>query len=109
MWEPRPLTPLWAFTACYRDSFTFFLDFIIRNSAILRWTVLLFLNQSLQKLCSMAEGKILMRAVASSCAEFYLMVIYGQNYWALGLFPSLVILKTKKHNVSETGSISVLR
>jgi hypothetical protein len=21
MWEPRPLTPLWAFTACYRDSF----------------------------------------------------------------------------------------
>jgi hypothetical protein len=23
MWEPRRLTPLWAFTACYRDSFTF--------------------------------------------------------------------------------------
>jgi hypothetical protein len=23
MWEPRPLTPLWAFTACYRDSFTY--------------------------------------------------------------------------------------
>jgi hypothetical protein len=23
MWEPRPLTPLWVFTACYRDSFTF--------------------------------------------------------------------------------------
>jgi hypothetical protein len=21
MWEPRPLTSLWAFTACYRDSF----------------------------------------------------------------------------------------
>jgi hypothetical protein len=21
MWEPQPLTPLWAFTACYRDSF----------------------------------------------------------------------------------------
>jgi hypothetical protein len=25
MWEPRPLTTLWAFTACYRDSFTFLL------------------------------------------------------------------------------------
>jgi hypothetical protein len=25
MWEPRPLTPLWAFTACYRDSFTLLL------------------------------------------------------------------------------------
>jgi hypothetical protein len=24
MWEPRRLTTLWVFTACYRDSFTFF-------------------------------------------------------------------------------------
>jgi hypothetical protein len=24
MWEPRTLKTLWAFTACYRDSFTFF-------------------------------------------------------------------------------------
>jgi hypothetical protein len=24
MWEPRHLTLLWAFTACYRDSFTYF-------------------------------------------------------------------------------------
>jgi hypothetical protein len=24
MWEPRRLTTLWAFTACYRNSFTFF-------------------------------------------------------------------------------------
>jgi hypothetical protein len=23
MWEPRRLTTLWAFTACYTDSFTF--------------------------------------------------------------------------------------
>jgi hypothetical protein len=23
MWEPRRLTTLWAFTACYMDSFTF--------------------------------------------------------------------------------------
>jgi hypothetical protein len=23
MWQPRRLTTLWAFTACYRDSFTF--------------------------------------------------------------------------------------
>jgi hypothetical protein len=25
MWEPRRLTTLWCFTACYRDSFTFIL------------------------------------------------------------------------------------
>jgi hypothetical protein len=24
MWDPRRLTTLWAYTACYRDSFTFF-------------------------------------------------------------------------------------
>jgi hypothetical protein len=29
MWEPRPLTPLWAFTACYRDSFTYFFFYFI--------------------------------------------------------------------------------
>jgi hypothetical protein len=34
MWEPRPLTPLWAFMACYRDSFTFFLTFTRRNNAM---------------------------------------------------------------------------
>jgi hypothetical protein len=27
MWEPRRLTALWAFTACYRDTFFFFLPF----------------------------------------------------------------------------------
>jgi hypothetical protein len=28
MWEPQPLTPLWAFTACYRDSFTFYFSLV---------------------------------------------------------------------------------
>jgi hypothetical protein len=32
-----------------------------------------------------------------------------QNYWVFGLFPTSYILKTKKHNVSETGFVSVLR
>jgi hypothetical protein len=27
MWEPRRLTILWAFTACYRDRFTFYLGY----------------------------------------------------------------------------------
>jgi hypothetical protein len=29
MWEPRRLTTLWAFTACYRDSFTFFFPLLL--------------------------------------------------------------------------------
>jgi hypothetical protein len=40
MWEPRPLTPLWASTACHRDSFTFYfypsrVDYVIGSLTIL--------------------------------------------------------------------------
>jgi hypothetical protein len=33
----------------------------------------------------------------------------SQNHWVFGLCPSSGILETTKHNVSETGSVSVLR
>jgi hypothetical protein len=33
----------------------------------------------------------------------------AQNYWVFGLCPSSGILETRKHNVSETGSVSVLK
>jgi hypothetical protein len=33
----------------------------------------------------------------------------NQNHWGSGLCPSSGILKTRKHDVSETGSVSVLR
>jgi hypothetical protein len=35
--------------------------------------------------------------------------IYAQNYWVFGIFLSSGILETRKHKVSETGSVSVLR
>jgi hypothetical protein len=28
MWEPRRLTTLWAYTACYRDNFTFTFTYV---------------------------------------------------------------------------------
>jgi hypothetical protein len=31
MWDPQRLTTLWAFTACYRDSFTFFRGYFSSN------------------------------------------------------------------------------
>jgi hypothetical protein len=31
------------------------------------------------------------------------------DYWVFGLFPSSGILENRKHDVSETGSVSVLR
>jgi hypothetical protein len=34
MWEPRRLTNLWAFTACYRDSFAFLLFLFNVNDAV---------------------------------------------------------------------------
>jgi hypothetical protein len=33
----------------------------------------------------------------------------SQNYWVFGLFPSSGVLENRKHDVSETGSVSVLR
>jgi hypothetical protein len=33
----------------------------------------------------------------------------AQNYWVYGLFPSSSILGNRKHDVSENGSVSVLR
>jgi hypothetical protein len=35
MWEPRRLTTLWAYTACYRDSFTIIFVFNSRPTSIL--------------------------------------------------------------------------
>jgi hypothetical protein len=38
------------------------------------------------------------------------MVYVVQSYWAyFGLYPSSGMWKTKDHNVSETGSVSVIR
>jgi hypothetical protein len=37
------------------------------------------------------------------------MVYNTQNYWVFELFPSSGILENRKHDVSETGSVSVLR
>jgi hypothetical protein len=36
------------------------------------------------------------------------MVRNTQNYWVFGRFPSSGILEDRKHDVSETGSVSVL-
>jgi hypothetical protein len=37
------------------------------------------------------------------------MVYQTQNYWVFGPFPSSGILGTGKYDISETGSVSVLR
>jgi hypothetical protein len=37
------------------------------------------------------------------------MVYNTQNYWVFGLLHSSGILEIRKHDVSETGSVSILR
>jgi hypothetical protein len=45
MWKPRPVTPLWAFTACYRDSFTsllLFISYYFINNFLIVFKILLY-------------------------------------------------------------------
>jgi hypothetical protein len=42
------------------------------------------------------------------CYSILTVVCNTQNYWVFALFPSSGILETIKHDVSETGSVSVL-
>jgi hypothetical protein len=43
-------------------------------------------------------------------SERVLTMVYNtQNYWGFGLCPSSGILEAIKHNISEIGSVSVLR
>jgi hypothetical protein len=49
-------------------------------------------------------------AIAIGINTFVLKrVFYKQEYWVFWTFPSSGILETRKHDVSETGSVSVLR
>jgi hypothetical protein len=45
IWEPLRLTPLWAFTACYGDSFTFFFLQILNPRYLCGDTLSLFYEQ----------------------------------------------------------------
>jgi hypothetical protein len=45
-----------------------------------------------------------------SDSHFYTRISRNlQNYWVFGLFPSSGILETRKHDVSETGSVFDLK
>jgi hypothetical protein len=45
--------------------------------------------------------------VLYSVIEQFLTVVYNkQNYWVFVLFPSSGILENRKHDISETGSVS---
>jgi hypothetical protein len=47
--------------------------------------------------------------VPSIASALLISRVNFQNYWLFGFRPSSGILETRKHNVSETGSVPVLR
>jgi hypothetical protein len=77
MWEPRRLTTLWASTACYRNSFTFYWAF---------------------RLCP-SSGTV-------EAGKHNVLETGTQNYWVFRLFSLSGILEAGKHDISETGSLS---
>jgi hypothetical protein len=46
---------------------------------------------------------------ANNLLQIFRFVFYDQNHWVFGPSPSSGILGNRKHDVSETGSVSVLR
>jgi hypothetical protein len=68
---------------------------------------------SLQQFLPLSEAEIwclLHPAEANLGFERVLTMAYNtNNYWVFGLCPSSGIVGTRKHDVSETGSVSVLR
>jgi hypothetical protein len=49
------------------------------------------------------------RGIETNLAKTCVYTVDSQNYWIFGRCPSYGILETRKHNVSEAGSVSVLR
>jgi hypothetical protein len=61
------------------------------------------------KLISLTFRKLSIK-IADRLERILTTVYVVQSYWAcFGLHPSSCMWKTKDHNVSETGSVSVLR
>jgi hypothetical protein len=46
---------------------------------------------------------VVVTVFALYCAQY---VLYSQNYWSFGLFP--IVWYSREHDVSETGSVSIL-
>jgi hypothetical protein len=73
------------------------------------WSAMAVIMLSFMKL---ADGsKVISAAKQRTCIIWsVLMTAYNtQNYWVSGLCPLCGILNNRKHNVSETGSVSVFR
>jgi hypothetical protein len=95
MWDPQRLTTLWAFTACYRDSFTFYFypwienlqnlvtfglenwNVIVKNHQSKRclsaWNVCVFVSVyawvPISKWCRMQQDSLIMACYSSFCLE----------------------------------------
>jgi hypothetical protein len=97
--EKRQINWISEISPCVRDSFGSVVVF--REMHFIDNGLFLYaLNKPLLKVQTTVQWTWI-----SNYPEFVL----PRNYWIFGLCPSSGILKTKEHNVSATGSVSVLR
>jgi hypothetical protein len=80
MWEPRRLTTLWAFTACYRDQLPLPHPF---NTRLLRCTVLKFIHSNLIQSLSFWTLSIVLFLIKSRTMDniqnSIIVLIYHRN------------------------------
>jgi hypothetical protein len=82
--EPRRFTTLWAFTACYRDSFTFFLHKMWVHEAFLYWGSFFIFNSFLTTNPSSASASLKIYKCTQPDFVRYIRVHYSK-----GLFTSI--------------------
>jgi hypothetical protein len=91
MWEPRPLTPRWAFTACYRDSFTFCFSLTYK----LQYEILWKYDQYIWR-WYILEGR---RTHTTTPVNFSLRAIYARNAFQLQM--RTISRKIPWHNAAQ--------
>jgi hypothetical protein len=85
MWDPQRLTTLWAFMACYRDSFTFTFTFTFTLS--LRWIWLLILI----KLCFQQLGQVESNVILF-ILSYVILLTFLPHKWLLRKISNLGLL-----------------
>jgi hypothetical protein len=99
MWESRRITTLWAFTACYRDSFTFFIE--SNQGLTVKLCTLLFRFRRYFGLLRWLYT-IWTKAKEHECPKFpeYLFAVWWLVYTARNVRPNSVLPPLCEHSWS---------
>jgi hypothetical protein len=100
-WSSLPLSFAKVFLGSRMPLYMQSKDFWLKIKKMVFYTYKGFLN---------ADIFLFFRTRESGRFQRVLTVVYdSQSYWVFGLHALSSILKTRKHNISKTGSVSILR